>query len=72
MNSTNHHTGHAAMISGIDKDSIEMQKTMPAGPTTSNMLSHTLAANDPDNPMNWPAHRRLYASAVAFAMAFAV
>ncbi|KAF2245531.1 MFS general substrate transporter [Trematosphaeria pertusa] len=36
------------------------------------MLSHTLAADDPDNPMNWPAHRRLYASAVSWAMAFAV
>ncbi|KAF2690585.1 MFS general substrate transporter [Lentithecium fluviatile CBS 122367] len=36
------------------------------------MLSHTLDVNDPDNPMNWPTHRRLYASAVAWAMAFTV
>ncbi|PVH95396.1 MFS general substrate transporter [Periconia macrospinosa] len=36
------------------------------------MLSHTLDPNDPDNPMNWPTHRRLYASAVAWAMGFAV
>ncbi|KAF1996613.1 MFS general substrate transporter [Amniculicola lignicola CBS 123094] len=31
-----------------------------------------LGPNDPANPMNWPLHRRLYASAVAWAMAFAV
>ncbi|KAF2109930.1 major facilitator superfamily domain-containing protein [Lophiotrema nucula] len=36
------------------------------------MLSHTLGANDPDNPMNWPTHRRLYASAVSWMMAFTV
>ncbi|KAF2193242.1 MFS general substrate transporter [Zopfia rhizophila CBS 207.26] len=36
------------------------------------MLSHTLGPDDPDNPMNWPTHRRIYASAVAWAMAFTV
>jgi MFS family permease len=51
-----------------DTESVEMQK----GPITSNMLSHTLGADDPDNPMNWPQHRRLYASAVSWAMGFTV
>ncbi|KAF2258697.1 MFS general substrate transporter [Lojkania enalia] len=45
---------------------------MPTGPITSNLLSHTLSADDPDNPMNWPTHRRLYASAVGFVMAYTV
>ena len=39
---------------------------------TSEILSHTLGANDPENPMNWPLHRRLYASAVSWAFGFAV
>ncbi|KAF2472910.1 MFS general substrate transporter [Lindgomyces ingoldianus] len=36
------------------------------------MLSHTLRADDPDNPMNWPTYRRVYASAVAWACGFTV
>ncbi|OCK86071.1 MFS general substrate transporter [Lepidopterella palustris CBS 459.81] len=33
---------------------------------------HLLSRDDPDNPMNWPFHRRVYASAVAWAFAFVV
>lgn len=54
-----------------EKESMEM-RTMPDGAMTSTILSHTLGANDPDNPMNWPTHRKVYASAVAWAMAFTV
>ena len=64
-----HVTDHAPMI---PKRESEEAGDMPKGPMTSNMLSHTLAANDPDNPMNWPTHRRVYASAVAWAMAYTV
>ncbi|KAH8710159.1 major facilitator superfamily domain-containing protein, partial [Phaeosphaeriaceae sp. PMI808] len=33
---------------------------------------HTLMANEPDSPMNWPLHRRVYVSLAAAAMAFTV
>lgn len=65
---TEHHAEDAPMVIKPERGSGEM----PKGPVTSNMLSHTLSANDPDNPMNWPTHRRVYASAVSWAMAFAV
>ena len=38
--------------------------TAPAG--------HMMAADDPDNPQNWPIHKKIYASAVAFAFAWVV
>ena len=38
--------------------------TAPAG--------HMMAANDPDNPQNWPVQRKIYASAVAFAFTWVV
>ena len=38
------------------------------GPITGHMMS----AQDPDNPQNWPIHRRAYVSAVAVAFAFVV
>lgn len=67
MNATQH-TEHGAAMS--DRESAESQR-MPPG-ISSEMPSHMLAANDPDNPMNWPMHRRLYVSFVAAWMAFAV
>jgi len=36
------------------------------------ILSHSLSSNDPENPMNWHIHRRIYASSVAWFFAFAV
>jgi hypothetical protein len=52
--------------------SVETNKMSATEPMTSNPTSHMLGANDPDSPMNWPTHRRIYASAVAWAMAFTV
>ncbi|KAI4131723.1 MAG: hypothetical protein LQ347_002860 [Umbilicaria vellea] len=31
-----------------------------------------MSPSDPDNPLNWPIHRRIYVSTVAFAFAFVV
>ncbi|OCL13664.1 MFS general substrate transporter [Glonium stellatum] len=45
---------------------------MPNHLSTSAILSHQLSATDPDNPMNWPLYRRVYASAVSWAFAFVV
>lgn len=36
------------------------------------MAGHIMSPRDPDNPQNWPTHRKLYASAGAFAFAFVV
>ena len=39
-------------------------RTAPAG--------HMMAADDPDNPQNWPVHRKIYVSAVAFTFSWVV
>lgn len=31
-----------------------------------------LSATDPDNPRNWPLHKKLYVSSVSFAFVFAM
>ena len=33
---------------------------------------HRMAADDADNPQNWPLYKKVYASAVAFAFAWVV
>lgn len=33
---------------------------------------HMMSADDPDNPQKWPLHKKVYASAVAFAFAWVV
>jgi hypothetical protein len=38
----------------------------------SEILSHSMPTTDPDNPMNWPLHRRLYTSVCAWLFAAAV
>ena len=49
-----------------------MEGKMPNNLSTSAILSHQLSPTDPDNPMNWPLYRRVYASAVSWAFAFVV
>ncbi|KAF2462132.1 major facilitator superfamily domain-containing protein [Lineolata rhizophorae] len=34
--------------------------------------SHLLSPSDPDNPMNWPTHRRIYVSAASWAFGFTI
>ncbi len=48
--------------------------TMKGIPTVKDMPTggHMMAADDPDNPQNWPLHKKVYASAVAFAFAWLV
>lgn len=38
----------------------------------SHVLSHSMSSTDPENPMNWPLHRKLYTSACAWAFAASV
>ena len=53
------------------EESADMQQ-MSESPMIATPPSHTLSPNDPDNPMNWAMHRRLYTSAVAWVMGFTV
>ena len=41
-------------------------------PMASAMLSHSMDPKDLENPMNWPLHRKIYTSAVAWMFAAAV
>ncbi|KAJ4290953.1 hypothetical protein N0V90_010149 [Kalmusia sp. IMI 367209] len=66
---TEQHAEDVPMMPKTTGGSIDMQK-MHHDPA--NMVSHTLSPEDPDNPMNWPTHRKLFASAVAWAMSFTV
>ncbi len=36
------------------------------------LIGHQMPIDDPDNPLNWPLHRRLYATASSSGFAFAV
>ncbi|MCJ1396031.1 hypothetical protein MMC18_008918 [Xylographa bjoerkii] len=36
------------------------------------VVGHMMSLSDPDNPQNWPLHRKIYVSAVSFAFAFVV
>lgn len=69
MADTNHHSDIDPMMAHDER--ADKQK-MSEIPMSSNPVSHTLSPNDPDNPMNWSLHRRLYTSAVAWAMGFTV
>ena len=33
---------------------------------------HMMSPDDPDNPQNWPLHKKVYVSAAAFAFAWVV
>jgi hypothetical protein len=33
---------------------------------------HAMSPRDPDNPHNWPLHRKIYACAVSYSFGFAV
>jgi hypothetical protein len=44
--------------------------TTPHEMTASTMLSHSMPSTSPSNPMNWPLHRRLYATACGYLFGF--
>jgi hypothetical protein len=45
---------------------------MAKRPMASEILSHSLSLNDPDNPMVWPLHRKLYVSLCGYVCAASV
>ena len=51
---------------------LQSTTTMTSEDQPTGGIGHSMHANDPDNPQNWPLHRKVYASSVAFAFAFAV
>jgi hypothetical protein len=67
-------------ISGSPANSIEMLTTdnqnthdlMTPTPMASEILSHSLSPSDPDNPMAWPTHRKVYVSLCGYFCAASV
>jgi hypothetical protein len=49
-----------------------MDKPLEKKPGVTSSAHHALAANDPENPQNWPLYRKVYACATATAFASAV
>ena len=49
-------------------DDAMAMKSMSAKPAA----GHMMAADDPDNPQNWPYHKKIYVSSVSFAFAWVV
>lgn len=45
----------------------DAMKELPSGAG-----GHMMAADDPDNPQNWPISKKVYVSAVSFAFAWVV
>jgi hypothetical protein len=45
---------------------------MAQEPMASDILSHSLSLSDPDNPMFWPIHRKLYVSLCGYLCAASV
>lgn len=44
----------------------------PAEKSPAMVVGHMLPLDDPDNPLNWPLHRKIYSSVVSAAFAFVV
>lgn len=51
-----------------------MQKPTAVGePMTEDFnAGHAMSPRDPDNPHNWPLHRKIYACAASYSFGFAV
>ena len=60
---------HLDMTDSSSQGPDMMKTTTDTMPTAG---GHMMSANDPDNPQNWPLHKKIYASAVAFAFAWVV
>jgi hypothetical protein len=60
--------------SNMDMDlSSQKHQNMTSEPIVKEKIhGHMLSASDPDNPQNWPIHRKVYASMVSTVFAFAV
>lgn len=66
--SPNHsHTNSIEMLTTSDQHDSHWQK-----PMASDILSHSLSPSDPDNPMAWPIHRKLYVSLCGYLCAASV
>ena len=66
---TGSHTNSMEMLTARDQHTRNQmaQETM-----TSDILSHSLSPSDPDNPMAWPMHRKLYVSLCGYLCAASV
>ncbi|KAI9871535.1 MAG: hypothetical protein M1830_002778, partial [Pleopsidium flavum] len=55
-----------------ESDAISPIQSHPTSLGEDSMTGHMMSLQDPDNPLNWPIYKRIYASAVALAFAFVV
>lgn len=50
-----------------------IDKPSPAGePMEDFNAGHAMSPRDPDNPHNWPLHKRIYVCAASYSFGFAV
>ena len=63
------HANSMEMLTASDQHTRDQ---MAQKPMASDILSHSLSPSDPDNPMNWPIHRKLYVSLCGYLCAASV
>jgi hypothetical protein len=68
-NPTNSPTNSIEMLMTSDQHT---QDHLIKQPMASEILSHSLSPNDPDNPMVWPLHRKIYVSLCGYLCAASV
>ena len=66
---TGSHTNSIEMLTANDQ---HIHHGMAQEPMASEILSHSLSPSDPDNPMAWPIHRKLYVSLCGYLCAASV
>lgn len=64
---------NAAMMHPATPDA-SMQKPSPVGEPIMEDFNagHAMSPRDPDNPHNWPLHRKIYVCAASYSFGFAV
>lgn len=61
-----------AMRDNMRDNSMDEYKSKQCMRASSDSPGHNLSPMDPDSPMSWPLHKKVYTSAVSFAFAFVV
>jgi len=64
-------TGYMGVETEESSDQTSMDQAEPMDETLGR-ISNPMPTSDPDNPPNWPLHRKVYVTFVAFSFAFAV
>lgn len=65
-------TNPNSMLSSTSHTSQPMASMLVDQPKENFNAGHAMSPQDPDNPFNWPLHKRVYASAISYAFGFVV